>query len=319
MAKSSINNINSFHTLEWDNFREQVSSVKILDDILTICKNLNDDNIKLLNIILSTNEGKEKHINKIDELYKKKELIIMNKKFEIKKNKEINIDVYYNNMTNLDNIINLSISEFKDFIEKGNTLEQNDVSLSIISKEIENCEKIINDLNNKIIELASEKDDKWKKWSYLYEIYRNMIGNTENKIDNTLLTDIVEPEKEKKIIKKKDKKNILDTIEEQFVLETVNNKVDIDNEKITEPPVSEKKIKKVSKKKDIINETINETVSETVNETVNETVDKEQDVSIKKTTKKKVLNNKDDGIKSEITNNELTNKKDKKKNSLIIF
>ena len=297
MAKSSTNNINTFHTLEWDNFREHVSSVKILDDVLTICKNLNDDNIKLLNIILTINEDKEKNISKIDDLYKKKELIIMNKKFEIKKNKEINIDIYYNNMTNIDNIINLSINEFKDFIEKGNTIEQNELSLNIISKEIENCEKTINELHNKIIEFTNEKDDKWKKWSYLYEIYRNMIKN-ENKKDNSPV-ETVETEKEKKTIKKKDKKIILETKEEQVLLEPINNTV-VDDKKTIELPVLEKKIKKVPKKKDIINETEN-------------IADNKEPVVNIKTTKKKVLNNTDDEIKSEISNNELTNKKDKKK------
>jgi hypothetical protein len=223
----------------------------------------------------------------------------MNKKFEIKKNKEINIDIYYNNMTNIDNIINLSLNEFKDFIEKGNTLEQNDISLNIISKEIENCEKIINELNNKIIEFTIEKDDKWKKWSYLYELYRNMIGNSENKKDSNSPTECVDVEKDKKIIKKKDKNNVLEEKQDNILLEPVNDVIIDNNEKTVLSSVLEKKNKKVLKKKE-------------QNDIVDDKDVKEPIIKVKKNTKKKVLNNTDDDIKSNISNNDLINKKDVK-------
>ena len=171
-------NITSIHTLEWDEFRKSVDKIKSLDDIVLICRNINIDNLVIFENLLAINDEKEKYISKIGDIYKKQEIIDTNKKFEIKNNKEINIDVYYNNMNSIENILNLSVDEFKNFIEKGNTLEQNNNLLNLISTEIKECE-----LNTKIIDSTNEKDEKGKKWSYLYEIYRKLIETVENKTE----------------------------------------------------------------------------------------------------------------------------------------
>ena len=296
MKKAVINNQ---HSLEWDEFRPFIDKLESLDDILLISKNLNEENTILLKTILSVNEDKDKHISKIDDLYKKKEIIMTNKKFEIKKNKEINIDLYYNNMANIEKIISLSVSEFKDFIEKGNTIEQNDGLLNLISKEIEECEKNINELNNKIIELTSEKDEKWRRWSYLYESYRKMISNLENKPDIKLNnasptendSEQEEKVKAKKTIKKKDNKNNTEITTVEFKDEKVlelNNIVDEKSEKKVETLDNVKEIvEPVKKAKRTIKKKTLEATTDNVDNGIENNINKEDTSVKKKDTKKK--------------------------------
>ena len=292
-----MNKTSTIHTLEWDEFRTSIDKIKSIDDILLICKNVNVENLNTFEKLLVINDEKEKYISKIGDMYKKEEIIDTNKKFEIKDKeeiidnnkkleikdkKEINIDVYYNNMNSIEIITNLSADEFKEFIEKGNTHEQNKNLLNLISKEIKECEKNINELNNKIIESTNEKDEKCKKWSYLYETYRKLIENVENKNENKNNSE-EETVKIKKIIKKQEKDITINNI----LPEKIDNEK-IDNEKID----NEKTDNKI-----IVNETIvNETI---VNETILNEIPKQK--VIKKSIKKNDIVQEESIKKSDIT------------------
>ena len=257
--------VSSIHSLEWDKFRTSVDKIKSLDDIVLICRNINVDNLEIFEKLLLINDEKEKYISRIGDIYKKQEIIDTNKKFEIKNNKEINIDVYYN-MNSIENILNLSVDEFKNFIEKGNTVDQNNNLLNLIITEIKECETKIYELNTKIIDFTNEKDEKGKKWSYLYEIYRKLIETVENKTENVEnKTEIIEKIEnfENKIdnieIKKEKKIKIKIKKELNTTNEILSEKINVNDKELLDDSISKevlkKKVtKKLTKKNDIIKE-----------------------------------------------------------------
>jgi len=238
-------NLNKAHTLDLEEFNSIIDKIKSLDDIVVISKNLNIDNNNIFEEIIKVHNEKENYIMKLDDLYKKKEIMSINKKFEIKKNKEINIDVYYNMADGEKNIIDLSAVEFKTIVEKGSTENENKKFLDLINTNINLCEKEINDLTSKIIEMSNEKDEKWKKWSYLYENYRKIIESADNKLDN-----IINPINEKEIssvktIKNKEKNKINDVVLEHIDKnELLKDNIIVSEEKILLTDKVNKKIKK---------------------------------------------------------------------------
>ena len=308
---------NNTHTLEWGEFKNVVDKIQSLDEIEIIFKNLNNENIIIIENIQLLSSEIDKKIDIKYDLYNKKKIIKTNKKFEIKKNKdinkEINIDLYYNNMENIDNIIKLPADEFKLFIEKGNTLEENeDLSIAII-KEIEKCEISINEINHKIMDLSLEKDEKRKKWSYLYEYYRQLIKNEDD--DKNTSTPIISEK-----IKTTKKKSDTEILNDNNIVNNNSNIDNIDNTNI-ENDIKEKKVIKKKTKKDIVSE---EKQSEELNNVP----------VVKKTTKKKTKetniteitdlkdisnNNLKEDVKEDIKNNDEKNdlKEDLKESNII--
>ena len=283
-------NLNKAHTLDLEEFNSIIDKIKSLDDIVIISKNLNIDNNNIFEEIIKVHNEKENYIMKLDELYKKKEIMSINKKFEIKKNKEINIDVYYNMADGEKNIIDLSAVEFKTIVEKGSTENENKKFLDLINTNINLCEKEINDLTSKIIEMSNEKDEKWKKWSYLYENYRKIIESTDNKLDN-----IINPINEKEIssvktIKNKEKNKINEVALEHIDKnELLKENIIVSEEKIL---LADKVNKKIKKQPNV--EEIKES-SESLKDTI----------KVKRNYKKKVLVSNINEVKKDNIDNEV--------------
>lgn len=286
-------NLKTAHTLEFNEFKTVINSLKTLDDVEIIFKNLNNENVELFEKLQCERFKIDEYIDKKDALYHKKKIIKTNKKFEIKNNKEINIDVYYNNMENIENIIKLSADEFKKFIEKGNTIEENEMLSSILIKELEKCETAINDLNNKIIDLSSEKDEKRKKWSYLYEYYRSLIKN-EDDIKNSPVVNnnekINKKEDEKKTknkINKEDNKEKEKNNQENYISEKDIPEKDDNCEKKDNKEKEDKKPKEKKTREKKIKETDPLVSSTEINKNMEEDI---KDKKVPKKITKKVSN-----------------------------